>query len=114
MQGKKSGLKPHRPLTNPVIFWRGFLLFMFFGRCSRCICEQEGVLPSYAGVLARFCHDHRDFLDVLGGCGEQSLPFDPGQASVAGVSVAEELFGVRKRTFNSFLSSFINVLAPVS
>lgn len=73
--------RPLRPLTNPVFFGGGFLFGVRLGLGS-------------CGLLWGGPQCHRDFLDVLGGCGEEGLGLDLGEGSEAGVAVAEELFGV--------------------
>ena len=56
-------------------------------------------------------HDKGDFLDVLGGCGEEALAFDAYEASESGVAMAMKLFGVSEGAFDCFFSSFVDGLA---
>jgi len=56
---------------------------------------------------------HCDFLDVLGGGGEEGLPSDALEAAIVRVLVAVELFGVCEEALDGLLSSLVDPLAPV-
>ena len=55
-----------------------------------------------------------DFPDVPNGGGEAALVSDSGQATEAGVAMAEELTGVGERTLDRFRATFAEALAPVA
>ena len=67
--------------------------FVFWGGMSR---DRGDPWPPQAGAGAVLARVKADFLDVLGGGGEQALACDGNQSSEAGVAVAVQLLGVGK------------------
>src|SRR6185295_16191517 len=98
----KNGAEgPARLLTNPVKFWRGFVLD-----------EGNGIGRDASGRDGLRRQSESDFFDVLGGCGEQALAGNGEQASKTRVAMAVKLFGVGEGTFDGLFASLVDSLAP--
>ena len=82
---------------------RHFAGFSLVWRDQCCRFQGKAGCCHLCGAGSATCfHHHSDALDVLGGSGEQALPFDAGEAAITGVAVAKELFWHRQMSAQRF------------
>jgi hypothetical protein len=84
---------------------RQFCRDLFFGRLIEAACCQAGAVNGLGG------QGESDFLDVLGGGGQQALAGDGNEPSEANIAMTVELFGIGEGTLDGLFPTLADALA---